>query len=74
MRRFSGPDEERNKHFPAVPCTSGPNPNTEDWTLVDVTVRKGQQRFNRRVKDLQNTRLFLCTSSLCTWCLYSWSS
>jgi hypothetical protein len=39
------------KHFSAVPPTISPNPHTEDLPVVDVAVRKGQQRFDRRDKE-----------------------
>jgi len=43
------------KNFSAVASTRGSIPYTEELPVVSVTVRKGQQLFDRRVKDWSNT-------------------
>jgi hypothetical protein len=48
-----------NKDFSAVPFTRGPNPYTEDLSVVEVAVRKEQQLFDKRVKEWTNTWLLL---------------
>ena len=51
MLRFVGSDEDiETKTLPTVPSASCPIPHAEDWSVVDVAVGKGQQRFDRRVK------------------------
>jgi hypothetical protein len=56
MRHFVGRDEEgETQKFPTVPSTSVPILHTEDWTVVDVTVRKGQLSFDRRIKEWQTS-------------------
>jgi len=71
MRRFRGRDVERETQtFRTAPSTICLIAHTEDWSVVDVAVRKGQQRFDRRVKELSNPCLLLRTFRCCSWCLY----
>jgi hypothetical protein len=53
-----GRRRERNKEFLTVPSTNGLISHTEDWSAVDVAVRKEQQVFDRTVKEWQTPDCF----------------